>query len=123
MRPRLLRPPLFLIGRSRDFSGLVRVTSAKSDVVIVRREGVYGRYFLVGIVPPSLGEAVELLDALPGLECDDRLEAVGCATLILALALDLAADVHPVDLGDTDLDDRPDCFVDPGAVGLTLPVE
>src|SRR5690606_9499276 len=111
-RPRLLRPPLFFSGRIRDFSGSERVTSAKSDVVIVRREGVYGRYFLVGIVPPSLREAVELLDALPGLECDDRLEAVGSASLVLALALDLAADLDQVDLGDPDLEDRLDGLLD-----------
>src|SRR5690606_41124124 len=117
MRPRLLRPPLFLLGRSRDCSGLVRVTSAKSDVVIVRREGVYGRYFLVGIVPPSLGEAVELLDALPGLERDDRLEAVGSATLEPALALDLATDTDQVDLGHADLEDRFDGLLDLRAVG------
>src|SRR5690606_35572027 len=54
MRPRLLRPPDFLSGLTSDFSGLVLVSSLKSAVVMVLREGVYGRYFLVAIWSHSL---------------------------------------------------------------------
>ncbi len=49
MRPRLLRPPERGRGARSDFSGFDFVTSAKSDVVMKRREGVYGRYFLVAM--------------------------------------------------------------------------
>jgi len=40
MRPWLLRPPVFLMGAVRLFSGLVLVISEKSATVMKRRDGV-----------------------------------------------------------------------------------
>jgi hypothetical protein len=50
MRPVLLRPPVFGLGTSRDFSGLDRVSSAKSATDEPRRPGVVGLYLRIGIV-------------------------------------------------------------------------
>jgi hypothetical protein len=41
-RPLLLRPPLLLIFSSSDFSGVVLVTSSKSEPVTKRRPGDVG---------------------------------------------------------------------------------
>jgi hypothetical protein len=48
MRPALLRPPFFFTEPVRLFSGLPFVTSSKVEVVMKRRLGVVGRYFLIG---------------------------------------------------------------------------
>src|SRR5690606_6779985 len=124
MRPMLLRPPDFLIGASSGFSGSLRVISAKSDVVMKRREGVYGRYFLLGMsLPPSLREALELLDLLTGLEGHDGLEPVLRAAREPAEALDLAAHLDEVHLRDVDVEDRLDGLLDLDAVRLRVHVE
>src|SRR5690554_1170878 len=124
MRPLLLRPPDFLIGRSSDFSGSERVISPKSDVVMKRREGVYGRYFLVGMSnPPSLREALELLDLLTGLEGHDGLEPLLRAAGEAAHPLRLAAHLDEVHLRDVDLEDRLDGLLDLHAVGPRVHVE
>src|SRR3954452_16828646 len=44
MRPVLLRPPFFGSGTTSDFSGSLRVTSAKSATLAPRRPGVVGLY-------------------------------------------------------------------------------
>src|SRR5918999_731973 len=44
MRPRLLRPPFFVIGSSSDFSGSDFVMSSKPDVAMKRRPGLVGLY-------------------------------------------------------------------------------
>src|SRR6185369_550803 len=64
MRPLVLRPPLFLIGLSSDFSGEVRVTSSKSNPVMKRRPGEVGLKFLT---PTVLGllNLLEQVDGLP----------------------------------------------------------
>jgi len=49
MRPKLLRPPVLGSGSSSDFSGLLRVISAKSDTVRNRWVGVTGLSFLMAI--------------------------------------------------------------------------
>src|SRR3954454_8018555 len=48
--PELLRPPLLCSGRTSDFSGVVRVISAKSATDEPRRPGVVGLYLRIAIV-------------------------------------------------------------------------
>src|SRR5687768_10930341 len=48
--PVLLRPPFFLMGTMRDFSGVVLVISEKSSTEMNRREGVYGLNVFIGMV-------------------------------------------------------------------------
>src|SRR3954471_1152988 len=60
MRPWLLRPPFLGSGRTRDFSGVVRVISAKSATDEPRRPGVVGLYLRIAIV--------SFLDPQPGQE-------------------------------------------------------
>src|ERR1700730_15532855 len=77
MRPCAFRPPLLCSGRTSDFSGVVRVISAKSDTLAPRRPGVVGLYLRMPIssaVPTSsvspgrlghsCGRASEHLDRL-----------------------------------------------------------
>src|SRR3712207_9525356 len=80
MRPVLFRPPLLCSGRTRDFSGVSRVTSTKSATLAPRRPGVVGLYLRIPIaVPcslvlvaagsaddPSGDGAAEDFDAVPG---------------------------------------------------------
>src|SRR3990172_4967544 len=74
MRPRALRPPVFLSGTSRDFSGVRLVTSSKVATLWNRRPGDVGRYFLTGIAlrPSMIGfnhpgtPSPPLPDACPG---------------------------------------------------------
>ena len=54
MRPRLFRPPFFVIGSSSDFSGSDFVISSKPDVAMKRRPGLVGLYFLSAIRRPLL---------------------------------------------------------------------
>ena len=49
MRPRLLRPPLFLFDSIRDFSGRDLVISSKDETVLKRNPGVIGRKDLTAI--------------------------------------------------------------------------
>src|SRR6186713_1062160 len=81
MRPALLRPPVFGSGRSRDFSGVERVISAKSATEEPRRPGVVGLYLRMAMVffPCSLADSREDVDGT-GLEGHD------CALGVLALA-------------------------------------
>src|SRR5689334_24969431 len=59
LRPLALRPPDFFRPSVSDFSGLVRVTSAKSGYVTNRRPGEVGLGFLMGIThsPPGPGRS------------------------------------------------------------------
>src|SRR5690606_1147278 len=81
MRPELLRPPVLGSGRSRDFSGVERVISAKSATEEPRRPGVVGLYLRIDMSYSlrSLADSREDVDGT-GLERDDG--ALG----VLALA-------------------------------------
>src|SRR5436190_20830789 len=59
LRPVELRPPDLRSPSVRDFSGSVRVTSAKSAYVAKRRPGEVGLTFLIGIRdrPPGPGRS------------------------------------------------------------------
>jgi hypothetical protein len=53
IRPWLLRPPFFASGRTRDFSGVDRVTSTKSATDEPRRPGVVGLYLRMAMSSQS----------------------------------------------------------------------
>src|SRR3954471_16115703 len=98
MRPRLSRPPVFLMGSVSDFSGRGFVSSSKPRWVMKRRPGDVGLKFLSAI---SLCLVEELDHLLALLEDDVGLLPVRAAADVAALALDLAVDVghaHRLDL-------------------------
>ena len=57
IRPVLLRPPVFGLGTSSDFSGVDRVSSAKSATLEPRRPGVVGLYLRIAMVVSFLVSA------------------------------------------------------------------
>src|SRR3954467_3109625 len=73
IRPCALRPPLPCSGRTSDFSGSVRVISAKSETLAPRRPGVVGLYLRIPITLVS--QLLSLGRLLP--EQVDRLTACG----------------------------------------------
>src|SRR5436190_4692374 len=92
-RPWALRPPRLGSGRSRDFSGVDRVISAKSATLEPRRPGVVGLYLRIGMKQNPLADrAAEGLDAVALSQLDHR--ALGRLALAEArpgaLALTLA---------------------------------
>src|SRR3954464_1560432 len=127
--PWTLRPPRPCSGRTSDFSGWSRVTSAKSATLEPRRPGVVGLYLRIAMGleslsvlsgpvggwfrVPSGARAPEDLDAVAGGDGDDGALGVlalahlrATAALALALAVDRvhAEDLHVEDLLDRDLD-------------------
>src|SRR3954452_18529374 len=126
--PWTLRPPRPCRGRTSDFSGWSRVTSAKSATLEPRRPGVVGLYLRIAITdsvavfypwsvdPAASGaRAPEDLDAVARRERHDGALGVlalahagAAAALALALAVDRvdAGDLHVEDLLDSDLDLR-----------------
>src|SRR6476661_10293127 len=119
MRPLLLRPPLLVSGRTRDFSGVERVTSTKSATLDPRRPGVVGLYLRIPMCLSSAssgaGAAEDVDRALA--EGDDR--ALGVLALADAepRATGLALAVHGVDRVDLDAEDLLDGDLDLGLVG------
>src|SRR6476469_2165026 len=119
MRPLLLRPPLLVSGRTRDFSGVERVTSTKSATLDPRRPGVVGLYLRIPMSVQSsassgAGAAEDVDRALA--EGDDR--ALGVLALADAepRATGLALAVHGVDRVDLDAEDLLDGDLDLGLV-------
>src|SRR5688572_10202835 len=125
--PWTLRPPRPCSGRTSDFSGWSRVTSAKSATLEPRRPGVVGLYLRIAMGRESLSvlsgpvggrarsgaRAAEDLDAIAGGDRDDGALGVlalahlrAPAALALALAVDRvhAENLHVEDLLDRDLD-------------------
>src|ERR1700712_1737954 len=84
VRPWFLRPPFLGSGRTRDFSGVVRVISAKSATDEPRRPGVVGLYLRIAMSisysARSGDRTSEDVDAVTLSEADDG--ALG----VLALA-------------------------------------
>src|SRR5215468_8484114 len=94
IRPCALRPPLLCTGTSSDFSGVDRVTSAKSATLEPRRPGVVGLYLQIGIVDnPSADRSAEGFDTVTVGELHERalgvlsLAEAGTGPLALALAV------------------------------------
>src|SRR3954452_423061 len=125
IRPWLLRPPFLGSGRTRDFSGVVRVISAKSATDEPRRPGVVGLYLRIAMFSQSYSarsgdRTSEDVDAVAGGEADDG--ALG----VLALAdaarrtTRLALAVERVDGGDLDVEHLLDRDLDLGLVGVRV---
>src|ERR1700730_2467395 len=55
LRPFALRPPVFVSPSTRDFSGVERVTSAKSGDETNRRPGEVGLGLRIGMTQPHSG--------------------------------------------------------------------
>src|SRR5687767_4362363 len=118
MRPVALRPPLLCRGRTSDFSGVLRVISAKSATDEPRRPGVVGLNLRIPMSVPQLVESGRLGDRAPEdldaafAQRDDGALAVralaeaGLGALALALAVERVdvADLDAEDLLDRDLD-------------------
>jgi len=97
MRPAELRPPFELIGRISDFSGVLRVTSAKSGTMRPRELGVTGfrlrSAILLSLLPyliaKRLGDGTSKdVDAIARCDLND------CSLAVAALSLS-----KPVDFG------------------------
>src|SRR4249920_3633329 len=110
MRPLLLRPPVLVILVVSDFSGLVRVTSSKSEVVTKRRPGEVGLYFLM----PMRLRPLEQVDAVAGHELDDGLLPARAAPAAQAAALGLAAHADRAHVGHADVEHVLDRLADLG---------
>src|ERR1700710_3070756 len=92
IRPVELRPPLLCSGRTSDFSGVSRVTSAKSATLEPRRPGVVGLYLRIAMrIQPLLPEHI---DAVAVAQRHDCALDVGATPETGAGALALA---HPVE--------------------------
>src|ERR1700759_2194102 len=113
-RPCALRPPRPCSGRTKDFSGVERVISAKSETLAPRRPGVVGLYLRIPMsvksLYPRLRRCAEQFDRLAaGRQRHDG--ALGALPLAVAasgaLALALAVrGVHRGHLDRKDLLDR-----------------
>src|SRR5664279_5321140 len=63
MRPLLLRPPLRVTGSTSERSGSVRVMSSNVSVVMKRRPGEVGLYFLMPTYLPSKNSILSVGDS------------------------------------------------------------
>src|SRR5689334_14293131 len=111
MRPYTLRPAFFGSGRSSDFSGSLRVISAKSETLAPRRPGVVGLYLRMAIVGsrlsfPSASAAAEQRDLVAGADGHDRPLGVVAPAVPGAGALALALPVEGVHGDDLHLRER-----------------
>src|SRR5689334_15339400 len=120
--PELLRPPRPCSGRTSDFSGVSRVTSAKSATEAPRRPGVVGLYLRIGMSAPS-ADLAEDVDAVALAEGDDSALDVLALAVAEAGALALALPVQRVDVGDLDVEDLLDRDLDLGLVGQRVHLE
>src|SRR5918993_2060765 len=121
IRPLLLRPPVLGLGTTSDFSGVDRVTSAKSATEEPRRPGVVGLYLRIAIalLPSRSGaRGGEDVDALAVGNAHDGPLGVGTTPGAVAGAPLLARPVEGVDPGDVDLEHRLDGDLDLGLVGV-----
>src|SRR5262245_58754109 len=94
MRPLLFRPPLLVSLVVSERSGFAFVTSSKSEVVTNRRPGEVGLYLRM-----PMSDALEELDAVAGLQLDDRLLPARPAAAAGTAALRLALDGQDPDVG------------------------
>src|SRR3954471_6793648 len=128
-RPWTLRPPRPCSGRTSDFSGWSRVTSAKSATDEPRRPGVVGLYLRMAMVPQSPlvrsvvrasgARAPEELDAVAGGHGDDgALGVLALAHHSALRALPLPLTVDRVDGEDLHVEDLLHSDLDLGLVGV-----
>src|SRR4051812_19744464 len=120
IRPCALRPPVFGLGPSSDFSGRDLVTSAKSDTVWKRRPGLVGLRARM----PMTSSALEQRD-LARRQGDDGPLGVGLGPEAVGAprAAALALPVERVDLAHLDVPDRFDGVTDLGLAGRRVHLE
>src|SRR5664280_3420887 len=118
IRPWLLRPPVFGFGDTRDFSGVVRVTSTKSATLEPRRPGVVGLYLRIPMtcVRPYSSGLSEQVDAVAVCHGHDGALRVRAAPRPVARPTLLANTVDRVDARDSDLEHFLDRDLDLGLV-------
>src|SRR5664280_3767566 len=118
IRPWLLRPPVFGFGDTRDFSGVVRVTSTKSATLEPRRPGVVGLYLRIPMtcVRPYSSGLSEQVDAVAVCHGHDGALRVRAAPRPVARPTLLANTVDRVDARDSDLEHLLDRDLDLGLV-------
>src|SRR5215467_3584288 len=121
IRPCTFLPPLPCSGLTSDFSGSLRVTSAKSEPLAPRRPGVVGLYLrmpmsLSLLCPSGLAAQSGDIDPLALGEADDRALGVGPLAPELAGlrpdAAPLARPVERVHAGDLHVKDGLDRLAD-----------
>src|SRR3954470_20716699 len=108
LRPRALRPPLFVRPSTSVFSGRSFVISAKSGYVEKRRPGLVGLGLRIAMSVLEGLEALEDRDRVAGADLDDRLLPRARAAVDRAAALGLGLDAHRVDGDDRDVEERLD---------------
>src|SRR5579875_1717876 len=113
MRPCTFRPPVECSGRTRDFSGSLRVISTKSEPLAPRLPGVVGLYLrmaMAGVISsdvcPALADRAEQVDPVSLGEADDGALGVGPLAVAEARPAPLAGPVGGVHSGDPDGEDR-----------------
>src|SRR4051812_11235380 len=115
MWPWLSRPPVLYLRSVSDFTGRLRVISAKSGSCVCRSVGVMGRNFFMGMA--SSLDLLEQLDLLIGLERNDGFLPVTALADVPALALHLAAHLQRPDLAHLHREDGLDGPLDLDLVG------
>src|SRR5512134_3067372 len=115
--PRLLRPPLCLIGSSSDFSGVSRVISSNPDTERKRVPAVIGRNCRMLI------SALEHGDRVAVLERDDRLLPAGRGAAGATPGDRMAAHLHGAHVGDGDSEQLLQRVPDLVLVGLRVHFE
>src|SRR3712207_3879257 len=123
IRPLLLRPPVFGLGTTSDFSGVGRVSSTKPATDAPRRPGVVGLYLRIAMgsqssILRSAGRRGEDVDALAVGDGHDGPLGVWPLAVAVAGAPLLAGSVERVDPRDVDLEHRLHGDLDLGLVGV-----
>src|SRR5690625_970389 len=121
MRPWLLRPPFFGSGRVSDFSGVVRVMSAKSATDEPRRPDVVGLCLRIAMFSssyPSGARSGEDVDALALGHAHDGALGVSPLTPPRTGAATLTGTIQRVHADDLDVEDLLDGDLDLRLVGI-----
>src|SRR5262245_54994328 len=102
MRPCTFRPPFFVTGSTRLFSGVCLVMSPNAETVRNRRPGLVGLYFLmaIGELPLNDSCAFEDLDLVALAQLNDRLLPAGPPPAMQTSALGLRPHLQNVDRDD-----------------------
>src|SRR5690554_5978732 len=119
IRPWTFRPPFFGNGRTSDFSGSDRVSSAKSETLAPRRPGVVGLYLRIAIsCIPSAHRAAERFDAVAVGQLHQRPLGIRPAAEPGPGALTFAGAVDGVDVDHADVEDLLNSDLDRGLVSV-----
>src|SRR5215203_1077152 len=120
--PELLRPPVFGLGTSSDFSGVERVSPTKSATLAPRRPGVVGLYLRIAMsfrpLSASAGRRREDVDPVAVGDGHDRALGVGPLSEAASRPADLPLPVVGVHAGDLDVEHGFHRDLDFGLVGI-----